>query len=76
MNEIDWQLFDTGTLPLRRCSLCRNQAQFDASTAQSYYCGRLKEWLPSMFDCPFWDIEEDWKEWYAHCTLLRAHEKT
>ncbi len=74
MDEVDWQLFDSGVLPLRRCSLCQNQAKFDASTTQGYYCARLKQWLPPMFDCPFWNIEEDWKEWYAYCTSMRARE--
>ncbi len=74
MDEIDWQLFDTGMLSLRRCSLCRNQTKFDASATQSYYCARLKQWFSPMFDCPFWNIAEDWTEWYAYCTSLRAHD--
>ncbi len=74
MDEIDWRLFDTGTMPLRRCSSCQNQVKFDAAATESYYCARLKQWTPPMFDCPFWIIDEDWNEWYAYSTSLRAKE--
>jgi len=69
MHDIDWALFDVGNIPLRRCSLCRHQAQF---SDDNYHCTRLKQWTSPLFECPFWDVPEDWKDWYAQCTVLRA----
>jgi hypothetical protein len=72
MDDIDWALFDIGSIPLRRCSLCHHQAKFDASATGNYRCARLKQWTSPMFECPFWEVPEDWREWYAHCTALRV----
>jgi hypothetical protein len=72
MGDIDWQSFDVGYIPLRRCSLCRHQTKFDAAATQSYYCARLKQWTCPMFECPFWNAHEEWHEWYACCTSLKA----
>ncbi|MGA3198271.1 MAG: hypothetical protein ABSD89_02580 [Halobacteriota archaeon] len=72
MTEIDWQRFDTGCIPLRRCSLCRHQTKFDAAAEPKYYCARLKQWTSPMFECPFWDAQEEWKEWYSYCTSAKA----
>ncbi|MEI7826712.1 MAG: hypothetical protein WCI87_02815 [Euryarchaeota archaeon] len=71
MADIDWQLFDIGYVPLRRCSLCKNHEKFNASTPQSCYCARLRQWTPPVFECPFWEVPENWKEWYAYCTAVR-----
>jgi len=76
MTDIDWQLFDIGYMSLRRCSLCQNQARFDALAAQEYYCARLKQWISPMFYCPFWDAEDEWKNWYACCTVSRTQKKS
>lgn len=75
MADIDWKLFDIGYMPLRRCSLCQHQSKFDASATQNYFCVRLKQWTSAMFECPFWDAREEWKEWYAYCASLRAQER-
>jgi hypothetical protein len=74
MGDVDWQLFDISKIPLRRCSLCLYQAKFKASATDYYYCARLKQWTSSVFECPFWDAREDWKEWYVYCTKLRQKE--
>ncbi len=73
MSDIKWQIFDTGYLPLRRCSLCKNETKFDASATACYYCARLKQWTLPMFECPFWEAQGDWKQWYSYCTESRAH---
>jgi hypothetical protein len=72
MSDIKWQIFDIGYLPLRRCSLCENQTKFDALGAACYYCARLKQWTLPMFECPFWEAQGDWKQWYSHCSEARA----
>jgi len=72
MTNIDWQRFDTGCIPLRRCSLCRHQTKFDAAAEPKYYCARLKQWTSPMFECPFWDAQEEWKEWYSYCTSAKV----
>ncbi|HYB58828.1 MAG TPA: hypothetical protein VEB88_01100, partial [Candidatus Acidoferrales bacterium] len=66
--NIDWQLFDRGYIPLRRCSLCVHQEKFEPMTDQNYYCGRLGQWTAAMFECPFWEARQEWKTWYAQCT--------